>query len=155
MHWHAVAAVLIPLLILAIKPASNNEVPETLASGITADQKNYLGEAEWYVNTAFQPTSNDARQGKEYREVMLARLANASLDLKTRLNEMANLYQNNSQEWMNFVFQSGNCQQSQEKAVVGFINSHCESFREAYRKGVISQAAYDSLEWIVSPTITT
>ena len=153
--WLAVAAVLIPLLILAIKPTTNIEAPETMVSGMTADQKNYLGEAEWYVNTAFQPISNDAMQGKEYREVMLARLANASLDLKTRLNEMANLYQNNSQEWMNFVFQSGNCQQSQEKAVVGFINSHCKSFREAYRKGAISQAAYDSLEWIVSPTITT
>lgn len=153
--WLAVAAVLIPLLILAIKPASNIEAPETMASGMTADQKNYLGEAEWYVNTAFQPISNDAMQGKEYREVMLARLANASMDLKARLNEMANLYLNNSQEWMNFVFQSGNCQQSQEKTVVGFINSHCKSFREAYRKGTISQAAYDSLEWLVSPTITT
>lgn len=153
--WLAVAAVLIPLLILAIKPTTNIEAPETMVSGMTADQKNYLGEAEWYVNTAFQPISNDAMQGKEYREVMLARLANASMDLKTRLNEMANLYHNNSQEWMNFVFQSGNNQQSHEKAVVGFINSHCKSFREAYRKGTISQAAYDSLEWLVSPTITT
>lgn len=155
MPWLAVMAVMIPLFFLAIKPTPTIEVAESGVGGMTADQKNYLGEAEWYVNTAFQPISNDAMQGKEYREVMLARLANASMDLKTRLNEMANLYQNNSQEWMNFVFQSGNNQQSQEKAVVGFINSHCKSFREAYQKGTISQAAYDSLEWLVSPTITT
>lgn len=155
MPWLAVMAVMIPLFFLAIKPTPTIEVAESGVGGMTADQKNYLGEAEWYVNTAFQPISNDAMQGKEYREVMLARLANASMDLKARLNEMANLYLNNSQEWMNFVFQSGNCQQSQEKAVVGFINSHCKSFREAYQKGTISQAAYDSLEWLVAPTITT
>ena len=153
--WLAVVAALIPLLFLAIKPASNIEAPETMASGMTADQKNYLGEVEWYVNTAFQPISNEAMQGKEYQEVLQARLAKASADMTMTCNEMANLYHTNSQEWMNFVFQIGNKQQMHEKEVVGFINSHCKSFREAYQKGKMSQVEYDSLEWLVSPTITT
>ena len=153
--WLAFAAVMIPLLFLAIKPNSTNVVPDTEASGMTTDQKDYLDQFNWYVNTQFQPISNEAMEGKEYQEVLQARLVKASSDLTKTCNELANLYPNNSQAWMNYVFQSGNNQQIHERGVLGIINSHCKSFREAYQKGTISQAAYDSLEWLVSPTITT
>ena len=62
--WLAVAAVLIPLLILAIKPTTNIESPEAMVSGITADQKNYFGEAEWYVNTRFSRLATMPCRGK-------------------------------------------------------------------------------------------
>lgn len=35
------------------------------------------------------------------------------------------------------------------------IDSKCESFRAEYRQGKLKQPAYDSLEWILSPIITT
>lgn len=155
MPWLAVMAVMIPLFFLAIKPIPSVEETESVTSGMTADQKNYFDEADWYLNVFFQPISNEAASGKEYREVLQARLNKASIDAKTMINEMANLYPSNSQAWLNFVFQMGDYQRGKENAALNFINDNCKSFREAYQRGTISQAAYDSLEWLVSPSITT
>ena len=155
MPWLAVVAVMIPLFFLAIKPTPTIEVAESGLGGMTADQKNYFDEADWYMNGFFHPIINEAASGKEYREVLQARLTKASIDAKTMINEMANLYPSNSQEWLNFVSQSGDYQRRKENAAINFINDKCKSFRESYRKGTISQAAYDSLEWLVAPTITT
>ena len=151
--WLAVAAVLIPLLILAIKPASNNDVPETLASGMTADQKNYLGEAEWYINTMLKPITDEAQQGREYREVLLARLSNTSAEIKSMLNEMSCLYQNDDEQQLAFSSRVARHQQHFEKWSAEQINSHCRSYKDDYQKHHLSQADYDSLEWLVLPTI--
>lgn len=151
--WLAVAAVLIPLLILAIKPASNIEAPETMASGMTADQKKYLEEAEWYINTMLKPITDEAKQGREYREVLLARLSNTSAEIKSKLNEMSCLYQNDDQLQLAFSSRVAHHQQQLEKWSAEQINSHCRSYKDDYQKHHLSQADYDSLEWLAVPII--
>lgn len=153
MPWLAVMAVMIPLFFLAIKPTPTIEVAESGVGGMTADQKNYLGEAEWYVNTMLKPITDEAKQGREYREVLLARLSNTSTEIKSMLNEMGCLYQNDDQLQLTFSSRMAYHQQQLEKWSAEQINSHCRSYKDDYQKHHLSQADYDSLEWLVLPTI--
>lgn len=153
MPWLAVMAVMIPLFFLAIKPTPTIEVAESGVGGMTADQKNYLGEAEWYVNTMLKPITDEAKQGREYREVLLARLSNTSTEIKSMLNEMGCLYQNDDQLQLAFSSRMAYHQQQLEKWSAEQINSHCRSYKDDYQKHHLSQADYDSLEWLVLPTI--
>ena len=151
--WLAVVAVMIPLLFLAIKPTPTIEATETVVSGMTADQNKYLEEAEWYINTMLKPITDEAKQGREYREVLLARLSNTSAEIKSMLNEMGCLYQNDDQLQLAFSSRVAYHQQQLEKWSAEQINIHCRSYKDDYQKHHLSQAAYDSLEWLVSPII--
>ena len=153
MPWLAVTAVMIPLFFLAIKPTPTIEVAESGVGGMTADQKNYIDEAEWYINTMLKPITDEAKQGREYREVLLARLSNTSAEIKSMLNEMSCLYQDDDQLQLAFSSRVAYHQQQLEKWSAEQINSHCRSYKDDYQKHHLSQADYDSLEWLVLPTI--
>lgn len=143
------------ILFLAKRSAETAGNPDITASGLTADQKNYIQEADWYMNTLIHPISTEALQGKEYREVLLARLAKANVEMKALINEMSCLYPFNSQEFLDFVSQCDKIQRDKGKYIMDQINANCVSYKEEYQKHIISQATYDSLEWLVSPTVRT
>lgn len=145
----AALAVVFPLK----RPAATSQPFEELTTGMTADQRKYLEEAEWYINTMLKPITDEAKQGREYREVLLARLSNTSSEIKSMLNEMSCLYQNDDQLQLAFSSRVAHHQQQLEKWTAEQINSHCRSYRDDYQKHHLSQAAYDSLEWLVLPTI--
>ncbi len=119
------------------------ELYEITTSGISADQKNYLAEAEWYINTMLHPISEAAEKGEESREVLLERLAKTTLEIGSLTKEMSCLYKTNSQEWLTFVSRMGEVQKQKEQIVIDQINVNCKPY-----KG-------DQLEWIISPTVMT
>ncbi len=138
----------------AKKPVQPTEMTE-VADGMTLDQRRYFEGADWDINTMLQPITLEARQGKEYREMLLARLSKTSEAIKTMLDEMSCLYPSNSREWLAFVTETRKDQQGKERGIMEQINDNCKSYKEAYREGLISQAEYDSLEWLVMPSMTT
>ncbi len=141
-------------VVLALKkPAATIETSDDLVTGMTADQRKYLEEAEWYINTMLKPITDEAKQGREYREVLLARLSNTSAEIKSKLNEMSCLYQNDDQLQLAFSSRVAHHQQQLEKWSAEQINSHCRSYKDDYQKHHLSQADYDSLEWLAVPII--
>ena len=159
--WRAAPFALVLLLTLlgvfwvAKRPIQPAETPEAVADGMTLDQRRYFEGADWNINTMLQPITLEARQGKEYREMLLARLSKTSEAIKTMLDEMSCLYPSNSREWLAFVTETRKDQQGKERGIMEQINDNCKSYKEAYRNGLISQAVYDSLEWLVMPSMTT
>lgn len=151
----ALVALMIPLFFYAIRPTSSTETKEMIPDGISEDQQKHLEEAWWTMNTMAHPISIEAQEGKEYQEILQARLSNALVVMKAKCQEMSCLYPSNSPEWLTFVTLTTNSQQEHWKDIVEQINGNCRSFREDYRKGLLSQAAYDSLEWLVTPTVMT
>ena len=71
------------------------------------------------------------------------------------IQEMGCLYPPNSQEYLTYLSMVGDIHKRNELKYLNPINAVSKSFREDYGKGVLSQSAYDSLEWLVSPTLTT
>lgn len=138
---------------LAIRPYQSSETDNSMTEGMTLNQKNHIAEAEWFVDNMLLPISLEAKRGVEYREVLLARLADNSAALKSKINEMSFIYPNGSQEWMTFVSQAGAIQLGVEKHILGQINMYCKSFKEEYQKHKISQADFDSLNWLVSSVV--
>ena len=151
----ALVALMIPLFFFAIRPTSSTETKNMMPDGISEDQQKHLEEAWWTMNTMAHPISIAAREGKEYQEILQARLSNTLVEMKAICQEMSCLYPSNSPEWLTFVTLTTNSQQEHWKDIVEQINGNCRSFREDYRKGLLSQAAYDSLEWLVTPTVMT
>ena len=146
-------ALMVPLIFFATRSVNTAEMFETMPSGFTPDQKIYFGEVDWTINTMLHPIVEDAQKGNEYKEVLLARLTKTSADIKTKSNEWAMLYPSDSQEWLTFVTQIGNALHGKERKVIDRINGNCKSFVEEYQKHRIDQAAYDSLEWLISPLV--
>ena len=137
-------ALMVPLVFLATKKTTpTNVVTETQPNGLTADQKKYIEEAEWYINLMLHPITEEAEKGNESREVLLARLAKTSMEIKTMCNEKAMLYPANSQDWLNFVTEIGKIQQRKELQLIDQINANCKPY-----KGT-------GLEELISPTIMT
>ena len=151
----ALVALMIPLFFFAIRPTSSTETKEMMPDGISEDQQKHLEEALWTMNTMMHPISIEAQEVKEYQEILQARLSNTLVEMKAICQEMSCLYPSNSPEWLTFVTLTTNGQQGHWKDIVEQINGNCRSFREDYRKGLLGQAAYDSLEWLVTPTVMT
>ena len=145
------AAPFITVLLLAVlcvllavrRPASPPVTSDITTNGINADQKKYIEEAEWYINTLLKPIVVEAQAGKECREVLLDRLAKTSMEIKTMSNEMACLYPVNSQEWLTFVSQVGSIQQEKERMAINMVNGNC------------MPCEGEDLEWLKSSTVIT
>ena len=127
--------------------------PLNAADSITPDQKEYLRKALWHNNVPIQNLIKDAEEGKEYREVMMARLSKLGLEISSWTNEASNLYRPGSSDQLYFMTQCGLEQGLNRNKALKTIEQECPSFEEEYKKGHISQNAYDSLRWVVSPVI--
>ena len=68
---------------------------------------------------------------------------------------MACLYKSNSPERLAFVSRVEEMKQHTEIHVMEEINTHCRSYKDDYQKHLIGQTKYDSLEWLVSPSLMT
>jgi serine/threonine protein kinase len=143
------------VLLLATRPAATSETFEAETSGMTVAQKQFLDEVQWSINTMTQPITREAQEGKEYREILMARASNTLDEVRTMCQEIGRLYPSNSQELLTFVSTTSSWQQGHMKELCDQINGNCRSFREDYGKGLISQVAYDSLEWLVAPVVKT
>ena len=131
------------VLLAARRPVPTTGLSDATDSGLSADQKNYLLEAGWQMNIMLHPIIEEAEKGSESREVLMARLAKTSVEIKTMCNEKALLYPANSQDWMIFVTQIEKVQQQKEQFLINQINTNCEPY-----KGT-------DLEGLVSPTVMT
>ena len=149
----ACAAFALALLFLSRRPAA----PEAAGAeeNVTADQRAYLESAFWYGSVALQEVINEAEQGKTYREVLMARLSRMSLVLGAKYTEMSSLYRAGSPEQLAFISKCLSERKLNEDKAMKTIENKCPSLEEAYTRGRITQQAYDSLKWVISPTVTT
>lgn len=157
-HWLPIiimVAVIATLLFFAIRPVPTVERSDSLAGSLSTDQQKYVEETEWYINNMLRPIIEEAQKGQEYREVLLARLSNTYVAINALIQEMSCLYPSNSQEYLSFLSMAGNIHKRNELKYLNPIHVVSKSFREDYGKGLLSQSAYDSLEWMLSPTLTT
>ena len=143
------------VLLIATRHTTTSETSVSKTYGMTVAQQEFLDEVQWSINVMIQPLNREAQEGKEYREILLARVSNTLADVKTMCQDMSCLYPNNSQELMDFISTTSHWQKEHIKHLCDQINSNCRSFREDYNKGLISQAEYDSLEWLVAPVVKT
>jgi serine/threonine protein kinase len=141
--------------LVARRPVASPEVPETIVSVMTVDEKNYLDEASWYMSKLVQPIIQEAKQGKEYREVLLAKMSKTIGEMKELRNTMSLMYSGDNQKKTTFDVYHLQTVENQHKYATGIINEHCRSFKEDFQKHLIDQAAYDSLEWLVSAEVIT
>jgi len=140
------------VLMVATKLAVTSEKTETATNGITEGQMLYREEAEWLMNTMMHPILRKAQQGEEYRELLMAQTSKTMDEMKKLLQEQSCLYSENSLERLDFVSAMTNWQLGHFNYAANQINSNCRSFREDFGKGLLSQMAYDSLEWLASPS---
>ena len=147
--------VALSVLLALRRPVPTTGSPETVNAGLSMDQINYGEEAGWKTNTILHPILLEAEEGKEYREVLMARLSKARESVNAMCDEMSCLYQHDDQKRLSFIAQNREFQLVHERHIMDEISARCQSYKEAYRKHRISQAEYDSLEWLVSPTVST
>ena len=143
------------VLLVARRPVAPPEAPEPLVTVMTVDEKNYLDEAGWYFAQLAQPIIQEAKQGMEYREVLLARLSKTIGDMKELRNTMSLLYSGDAQKKTTFDVTHLQTVEKYHKDATGIINDHCRSYKEDYQKHRIDQSAYDSLEWLVTAEVVT
>lgn len=141
--------------LVARRPVVSPEAPETMVSVMTVDERNYLDEASWYIAKLAQPIVQEAKQGKEYREVLLAKMSKTIGEMKELRNTMSLLYSADLPKKTTFDVYHLQTVEKHHKNISGIINEHCRSFKEDYQKHLIDQAAYDSLEWLVSAEVVT
>ena len=156
--WPIVTMLVLAALcvVLAVRrPVASPEVPETLVTVMTVDEKNYLDEASWYFAQLAQPIIQEAKQGKEYREVLLARLSNTIGEMRDLRNTMSLLYSGDASKKTTFDVYHLQTVEAHHKNVSKVINDHCRSYKEDYQKHLIDQAAFDSLEWLVTAGVVT
>ena len=143
------------VLLVARRPVAPPEAPEPLVTVMTVDEKNYVDEANWYFAQLAQPIIQEAKQGKEYREVLLARLSKTIGDMKELRNTMSLLYSGNAQKKTTFDVTHLQTVEYYHRNASNVINDHCRSYKEDYQKHRIDQSAYDSLEWLVAAEVVT
>jgi serine/threonine protein kinase len=143
------------VLLVARRPVAPPEAPETMVTVMTVDEKNYVDEASWYLAQLIEPILQEAKQGNEYREVLLARLSKTIGDMKELRNTMSLLYSGNAQKKTTFDVAHLRSVENYHKTASGIINDHCRSYKEDYQKHRIDQSAYDSLEWLVAAEVVT
>lgn len=148
-------AVIAALLFFSIRPAPTIEPSDSLVESLSTDQLKYVEEAEWYINKMLRPIAEEAQKGQEYREVLVARLSNTKVAINALIQEMSCLYPSNSQEYLSFLSMADNIHKRKELQFLNPINAVTKSYREDYGKELLSQSEYDSLEWMVSPSLTT
>ena len=156
--WPIVTMLVLAALcvVLAVRrPVAFSEVPETLVTVMTVNEKNYLDEASWYFAQLAQPIIQEAKQGKEYREVLLARLSNTIGEMRELRNTMSLLYSGNAPQKTTFDVYHLQTVEGHHNNVSKVINDHCRSYKEDYQKHLIDQAAFDSLEWLVTAGVVT
>ena len=126
-----------------------------VADIISADQEDYLKKAAWSITAPMQQIMQEASEGKEYREVLMARLSGLSLFISAKGVEMADFYEPGSAEQLYFITQYNRTLQRNQAAALESIDRGSPSFEEEYNKGHIGQRTYDSLKWVVAPNVLT
>ena len=139
------------VLLVATRPVTTTETSGSENGGMYVAHKQYLEEVQWSMNTMLHPIIREAQQGEEYREVLMTELSGIMTEMKSMCQEMSSLYSTDTQEWLTFVSTTAGYQQERLKYAMEQINDNCKSYQEEFRKGVLSQAEFDSLEWLVSP----
>ncbi|MBR1487674.1 MAG: serine/threonine protein kinase [Bacteroidales bacterium] len=150
---------LLVLLALALLPqarqAGRGDAAPGVADDLTADQRAYLERAFWHSNVALQEIIRDSEQGRVWREVLAARLSRLSPVLGARDAAMSTLYRAGSPEQLYFIARCREEQNINERKAMKTIGARCPSFEEAFSRGRISQHVYDSLKWVIAPTVMT
>lgn len=139
------------VLLVATRPVTTTETSGSENGGMYVAHKQYLEEVQWSMNTMLHPIIREAQQGEEYREVLMTELSGIMTEMKSMCQEMSSLYSTDTQEWLTFVSTTAGYQQERLKYAMEQINGNCKSYQEEFRKGVLSQAEFDSLGWLVSP----
>ena len=149
------AALVMAMLFQFIHPASPGADSISTSENTTPDQRDRLQKAFWYNNVPIQQLIKDAESGNEYKEVLMARLSKLSLEISSRTAGMGNVYRPGSPEQLYFITQCGLEQETKRNWALKAIEQNCHSFEEEFSKGRISQRTYDSLKWVVSPSVVT
>ena len=90
------------LLLPSRRPA---EMQGPVAESVTANQEAYLKKAFWQINVPLHQIIQEAEAGKEYREILLARLSNMNRSFSEKGAQMACLYESGSPEQLYFITQ--------------------------------------------------
>ena len=139
------------VLLVATRPVTTNETSSAEIGDMFVAQRQRLEEVQWSMNTMLHPLIREAQQGVEYREVLMTALSGTMAEMKTMSQVMSQLYSPGSPEWLTFTSTTTGYQQERLKYAMEQINGNCKSYQEDFRKGLLSQAEFDSLEWLVSP----
>ena len=158
-------AMMVPLIFIAVRPAiySDMEVV-TIDPSLSAvdpslleDQNEHIREAWWYMDVAYTPIEEAAEKGEGYSEVLMEVLRRKTLMLNELLEEMIERYhlENEGDDRLRFRNLVMDRQKKYYQNLSYVITNHCKSYKEDFRLGRLTQCEYDSLEWLMSATVTT
>lgn len=122
---------------------------------ILSNQEAWIKESLWTGKASLQDLFSEAEKGEEWREVLLERLSRLNLSFHTAIAERGKVYEADSPELLQFVSLCNRDRNETYLRVMKAIERSCPSFEEEYSRGRMTQRAYDSLRWVVSPIITT
>ncbi len=152
----AIAAVMVPLVLLAIRGLKPSEtVVVGTDAALTKTQKQYINEANWYMEMLYEPMERTVQDGKGYRELLMLDLHRKSLLMSERLDEMSRRYAPESEQLLQFKNAVTQWQQGCVQRVSKVVSEQCKSYKEEFRIGRLSQREYDSLEWVMNATVST
>lgn len=149
------AALVLALLFLLGQSSASQGNADIMTENVSTDQKAWLEEAEWYSSKSLQAFLEELDNEKDYKEVMMAKLAKLHTVISLNSAERSRLYAPGSPELLHFIAGFDRVQKESELKVMKTIDARCPSFEEEYAKGRISPSAYDSLKWVVAPAVTT
>lgn len=144
------------VLLFFLRPADSQSVASAdPVDNATADQHAYLQKVRWEILVPLHQIIEEAKTGREYREVLMARLSNLATAQNQTCAEESQVYRAGSQEQLYFINQCNSEQNKSYPKALKAIDQNCRSFEEDYGKGRIGKQAYDSLRWVVSPLVAT
>ena len=141
------------LLPLRRHPAGAPEVSPD--ERMTADEREYRNAATWSIVVPFNRLLQEAEKGKEYREILQARLIKLNNITSRKCEEMAYLYEEGSPERLRFLSQVKRDQEGTLLPALRAVERRAPSIEEEFRKGILGERALDSLKWVLSPGIVT
>lgn len=162
-RWRRQSPVLISVLtaltavsLLFLRPAEYRREVFPVESGkATSDQEAHLQRVCWNIIFPIHQIVEESKNGKEYREVLMARLSNLATIQNQTCAEESQVYRAGSREQLYFINQCNLEQNKSYPKALKAIDQNCRSFEEDYGRGRIGQQAYDSLRWVVSPLVAT
>lgn len=119
------------------------------------DQQRLVNEAGWYMELTYVPIQKAAESGEFYSEVLTEALRRKTQMLNVVFEEMGCRYFPESEEKLQFKTMMLQWQKEYAQVVANGIANQCQSYKEEYRLGHLSQREYDSLEWLMDPRVTT
>ena len=150
----AILAVIIFVLVLAMVPimmfkpvADKVREDEKVENEHKAMKEAYYEEADLFIKDCYEPLIEDAKSGKEYKEIIVSKTPIKKMSDKR--DEIASRYDIKDAEYLQFINYYILLQDEYRKQLDTLLDENCKSYFVEYSEGRITEQEYERLNKLV------